>query len=44
MAKQNERPQSQQRPSTKTQQPSGEVKGSVPTMRNPPPPPPNKND
>lgn len=44
MAKQNQRPKSQPRPSTNTQQPSGEVKGSVPTMRNPPPPPPKKND
>jgi hypothetical protein len=43
MAKQNERPQPP-KPSNTTQQPSGIVKGSVPTMRNPPQPPPKKND
>lgn len=42
MAKQNERPQS--KPSNTTESPSGIVKGSVPTMRNPPPPPPKEND
>ncbi|WP_299222582.1 hypothetical protein [uncultured Aquimarina sp.] len=42
MAEENNR-QEIPKPQT-TEQPSGIVKGSVPTMRNPPPPPPKKND